>query len=75
MNLDETLLEVLRCPETKQALRLATSDELGKINAARDDESREALEGALIREDGKRAYPVEDGFPILLLESAIELEL
>jgi uncharacterized protein YbaR (Trm112 family) len=65
MTIDDELLAVLRCPESGQELRVATPDELAAL----------ALEpppdGALVREDGRVFYPVEDGFPILLLDRAI----
>lgn len=60
----------LRCPETRQPLSLATDAQLARILVR----SRRAdLEGALIREDELRAYPIEDGFPVLLIDEAIDL--
>ena len=70
--LSSELIAVLRCPETKQSLHLATPEQLAQLPLS-DEEPDRALENALIREDGRRAYPVRNGFPILLLFEAIEL--
>ena len=61
------LLEILRCPETKQSLREATKEELTNFPEPKP-------EAALIREDNMRAYPVREGFPVLILEEAIVLK-
>jgi uncharacterized protein YbaR (Trm112 family) len=76
------LVEILVCPETKQPVRLATAAELGGVNekiragtlrnrggAAVATELAEAL----IREDGKVLYPVDDGIPVMLVEESVEL--
>lgn len=63
--LSPDLLAILCCPETKQPLHLASPEELERLPAG--------LEGALIREDALRAYPIRDGFPILLIAEAIDL--
>lgn len=63
------VIALLRCPETEQSLHLADHEELAYINA----QGGEALKMAFVVEDGSRAYPVDDGFPILLLERAIPL--
>ena len=68
MKLSPALLAALRCPKTKQPLRLATEANLRPFQAI--DSS---LTEALITEDGQRAYPIDDGFPILLLDRAVEL--
>lgn len=64
------LIAELRCPETRQSLSLANAELLARIVA---DSGRESLEGALIRADGLRAYPIEDGFPVLLIDDAIDI--
>jgi len=76
------LVEILVCPETKQAVRLATAPELASVNAKisagtlrnRGGEPvKNALVEALIREDGRILYPVDDGIPVMLVEESVEL--
>jgi uncharacterized protein YbaR (Trm112 family) len=68
--LTDALLKILRCPESRQALRLATDDELSTLNRGREC----PVDTALIREDRQKAYPIQDGFPILLVDQAIEID-
>jgi uncharacterized protein YbaR (Trm112 family) len=67
--MDVALLEIICCPLTHQALRLADKVEL--IRAC-EKASREISEG-LIREDGKVLYPISDGIPLLVPEEGISL--
>ena len=76
------LVEILVCPETKQTVRLATAPELASVNAKisagtlrnRGGEPvKNALVEALIREDGRILYPVDDGIPVMLVEESVEL--
>ncbi len=57
--LDDTLLEILRCPVTQQRLRMATPEEKLKVKLAADAE-------ALVTFDGARVYRVSDGLLVLL---------
>jgi len=76
------LVEILVCPETKQPVRLATAPELAGINEKiragtlrnRGGEPvKTELVEALIREDGRILYPVDDGIPVMLVEESVEL--
>ena len=76
------LLEILRCPETHQRLSLASSDLLAQLNAkARAGQLKdrlgksvsEPLEAALVREDGRVAYPIRNNLPILLITEALSV--
>ena len=79
---DPGLLAILRCPESLQPLRLA-DDSL--VQRLRQQASQGALrnisgsrvaadfEALLVREDGKRAYLVRDGIPVMLIEEAVAL--
>ena len=82
MSVSPDLIEILVCPETKQPVALASGEQLEAVNAAirggelrnRGGEKVEAeLAEALIREDGRVAYPVDDGIPVMLIEESIEL--
>ncbi len=77
------LIEILVCPETRQPVKLASADQLAALNRKieagelrnRGGESvAKQLEEALVREDGKVLYPVDDGIPVMLVEESIELE-
>ncbi len=52
-------LPKLRCPDTHQSLRWATSEELQTNGYPTDAQ-------ALAREDGTRLFPIDAGIPILL---------
>ncbi len=80
--LDQVLLEILVCPETKQPVALADDSVLDNLNlriAAGEVTNRGGtdvttpLEAGLVREDGKLLYPVRESIPIMLLDEAILL--
>ena len=72
------LLEILRCPETMQRLRVATLSEIQAFAAEEirqpGDSIKVAIENGLIREDGKVLYPIRNGIPVMLLEEAIRID-
>lgn len=82
MPVSAELLDILVCPETKQPVSLAGEEVLAKVNAEIDagrlrnrggDPVTRRVEEALIREDGKVLYVVDDGIPVMLIEESIEL--
>ena len=77
------LLEILVCPETKQALRVADVETLDQVNQAVENKGlknqggnrvKGRIEEGLVREDGKVLYPVRDDIPVMLLDEAIRLD-
>ena len=77
---DDRLLDIVCCPVTHSPLVRMSADELERLNALiaaakisnRGDETvTDALEEALVTRDGKLAYPIRDGIPILLGEEGI----
>ena len=83
MALDQELLDILVCPETKQPVSLADAELLDRLNARVRDgtlENRSAqtvaepLDAALVREDRGVCYAVRDDIPIMLIEEAIPLD-
>lgn len=78
--IDKDLLSILACPATHQPLREAGADELAAFNArvaqggVRNVGGKtvtQALEAALVRQDGKLVYPVLHGIPVLLVDEGI----
>ncbi|MGI8604926.1 MAG: hypothetical protein ACR2OZ_18300 [Verrucomicrobiales bacterium] len=60
-----SLIELLRCPQSQQRLALMSPDKLAALGLD--------CGAALVREDGRVCYPVENGFPNLLPDRAIAL--
>jgi uncharacterized protein YbaR (Trm112 family) len=73
--LPDDVLALLCCPDTHQPLMPATPAPLAAINlrVAGGESGSPPLAAALVREDGKAAYPILDGIPLLLIEEAIAL--
>ena len=82
MPINQELLDILVCPESRQSLTLAASEEVESINKriAKGELLNRAgvavtqqIEGALIREDRQFFYPIRDEIPIMLIDEAIGL--
>jgi len=82
MTISKELLEILACPETKQPLVLAEPTLLARINDRirqgqltnrRGTPVTEAIDGGLVRQDGRYLYPIRDDIPIMLIDEAIPL--
>ena len=80
--IDKDLLEILVCPESHQPLTEADAALVDRVNAdiaagkaktVADQDVTEAIEGGLVREDGKVLYPIREEIPILLVEEGIRL--
>lgn len=80
--MNRKLLEILCCPVTHKALRAAPAELLERLNQAiaegallRHDGTplTEPLGQALLTEDDRVAYPVQDDIPVLLEDEAIAL--
>jgi uncharacterized protein YbaR (Trm112 family) len=81
--MDKRLLTILRCPVSHKGLSLMKKDKLAKINAKIEAGELINHEGvaiakplseALVTDDGKRVYPVDDGIPVLLEDESISME-
>ena len=82
--IDEKLLEILVCPETKEPVQPAdqklvdginTAIAKGELKSRNGEPVSEAIDGGLVRRDGKFLYPIRDEIPIMLIEEAIPLPL
>ena len=83
MPVSEKLIEILVCPRTKQNLRNLEADIVARVNQEIEkgdvkyyDGSpvEDALHEALITEDRKVIYRVDQGIPVLMIERGIPTE-
>lgn len=82
--IDQELLNILACPETKQDLEVASSDVIEKINALiqkgelknrSGQKLDKKIDGGLIQKvDQKYLYPIREDIPIMLIEESIPLD-
>ena len=82
MPIDDQLLDILCCPETRQPVTRAsdqiiaplnTEIEAGRLRTRGGDKVGKPIEEGLLREDGRVLYIVDDSIPIMLIEQSIEL--
>lgn len=81
-DLDPELLKILVCPETHETVAPAGTEELQRLQARRQagqlrtqsGEPAGPFEGLLVRADGKVAYPVVEGIPVMLIDERIVLD-
>lgn len=82
MPIDDELLEMLCCPETRQRVTRADDQIIAPLNAEiaagrlrtrGGDKVDEPIAEGLLREDGRVLYVVDDSIPIMLIDSSIEI--
>ena len=78
----DEVLALLRCPETRQPLTVASAGLIAELEALRiggnlrdraGNPAAESFEGGLVRVDGALFFPIRDGIPVLIAAEAIEL--
>jgi len=82
-NIDQELLAILCCPETKQDVAIATDTLIGTLNARvqqgilknkAGQSVKEPLDGGLLRADKKILYPIREDIPVMLIEEGIPVD-
>ena len=80
MPVDPKLLEILRCPATKQPLSVLSAEQksqineqisAGKVRYADGADVDKELEEGLITENGSYVYRIDDDIPIMLQHLSI----
>ncbi len=78
--MDKHLLEILCCPSTKVPVRIARAEEIaalnqsissGNLNTVAGTKIVTALTEALITQDRKTIYRVDEGIPVMLIDEGI----
>ena len=76
------LLKILCCPETHQEVRLAEPSMIANLNqkiASGTLKNRagqvvaDAIDGGLVRLDGKFLYPIRRQIPVMLVDEALPI--
>ncbi len=82
MPLDELLLKILVCPENKSPLSLASAQLIEQLNRKIEVSElknhagstvKDKFSAGLLRQDGKRLYPIIDDIPVMLIDEGIDL--
>lgn len=78
--IDSELLQILCCPETHQQVALADPSLVRRLNDQINSGNlrnrsgaavKDAIDGGLLRKDGKFLYPIRQDIPIMLIDEAI----
>ncbi len=81
--IQKEIVEILCCPKTKQSVSPLSKEEVrdlnrkitqGKIKNRGGKRVKRNIDGALVTEDGKWAYPVRHHIPIMLIEDALPVK-
>jgi uncharacterized protein YbaR (Trm112 family) len=81
--MEPDLIDILRCPVSHAPLRAMTADERDAINRAilaghvRNGAGAAvaaALDAGLLTRDGRLAYRIDDGIPVMLADEAIAFD-
>jgi uncharacterized protein YbaR (Trm112 family) len=82
MPVPDDLIAILICPESRQPVALASAAQLARVNESiragnaynrAGNRVEKELSEALVREDGRVLYPVDEGIPVMLVEESIAL--
>jgi len=82
MALDEFLLKILVCPENKTPVTPAPGELVEELNVKIERGTlknhsgalvKQKFSGGLLRQDGKRLYPLVDDIPVMLIDEGIDL--
>ena len=82
-SIDQELLAILCCPDTKQEVAPADPGLIQSLNARvgkgelknkAGQPVGEKLDGGLIRSDRKILYPIRESIPVMLIEEGIPLD-
>jgi uncharacterized protein len=80
---DQKLLSILCCPETKQDVALVGEEVVRRINdrikagAVKNrggDAVKDPIDGGLLRSDRKYLYPIREDIPIMLIDEALPFD-
>ena len=82
MPIDPKLLDILRCPVTKQSLFILTAEQIARINAQISDGElhyadgslvEATLEEGLITKNGGYVYRIDDDIAVMLQDMSIPM--
>jgi uncharacterized protein YbaR (Trm112 family) len=69
--LDAQFVALLRCPASRSPLKEASLEQLGRLGLT--PEQCTGWDAGLLRTDGRGAYPLRKGIPVLLAEALLPL--
>jgi uncharacterized protein YbaR (Trm112 family) len=81
--INDNLVEILRCPQDRSRLHVASPPVVDALNRAIEagtavnlagERLEKRIDGGLVREAGDLLYPIVDDIPVMLPDEAIDLK-